>query len=408
VVIVGGSLAGASAARSLRRQGFSGEALLIGQEIHPPYSRPALSKQFLLDSGKGADSLYQPLGDELAVRALAGRTAAGLDLREREVTLDDGERIKFDGLVVATGAAPRRPPRHWLARAGLPGIHVRRTVDDAAALRAELAAGPRLVVIGAGFIGCEVAAAARQLGLAVTLVDVAPLPLYQPLGLTAAAAVRDIHREHGTQLRLGSAVKRLLGVRRVEAVQLVTGEVLPADLVVAALGVDPATGWLRGSGLALDGGVLCDASCRALGAPGVVAAGDVARWHNPLFGELMRVEHWSNAIAQAETAVRALLSPGTAQPYAHVPYFWSEQYGVRMQFVGKRPAAGDGRLVRGGVAERSFVIGYEERGRIVGGLAVNSPRDCRPLRDLVQRGAPFESVVTAAALRSRPAAERET
>src|SRR5215831_5608682 len=140
VVIVGGSLAGASAARSLRRQGFYGEVLLIGQEIHPPYSRPALSKQFLLDSGKGADSLYQPLGDELAVRALAGRTATGLDPREREVMLDDGERIRFDGLVVATGAVPRRPPRHWDAGAGLAGVHVLRTVDDAAALRAELVA----------------------------------------------------------------------------------------------------------------------------------------------------------------------------------------------------------------------------------------------------------------------------
>lgn len=397
VVVVGGSVAGASAARALRRQGFSGELLLIGQETHPPYSRPALSKQFLLDPGKDPAGLYQPLGGELAVRTLAGRTATGLDLRGREVTLDDGQRVRFDGLVIATGAMPRRPPRHWHAGAGLPGVHVLRTLDDAAALRAELAGGPRLVVIGAGFIGCEVAAAARQLGLTVTLVDAMPLPLCQPLGQTAAAAVRDIHREHGTRLRLGSAVQRLLGARRVEAVQLATGEVLPADLVVAGMGVHPATDWLRGSGLALDGGVLCDANCRALGAPGVAAAGDVARWHNPLFGELMRVEHWSNAIAQAETAVRALLSPGTAQPYAHVPYFWSEQYGVRLQFVGKRPAAGDGRLVRGSVAERRFVIGYEERGRIVGGLAVNSPGDCRPLRDLVQRGAPFESAATAAA-----------
>lgn len=365
---------------------------MIGQETHPAYSRPALSKQFLLDPAKSPADLYLPFGDDLAVGSLAGRAATGLDLALSEVTLDDGERVRYDGLVIATGSVPRRLPGLRREEAGLPGVHQLRTVDDAVRLRAELARSPRVAVIGAGFIGCEVAAAARALGLDVTLIDAAPLPLRQPLGRAAATAVRDLHAEHGTRLRLGATVQRLVGGRAVEAVLLATGEAVPADLVVIGVGVSPATDWLRGSGLRVADGVVCDANCRAVGAPSVVAAGDVARWHNPLFGELMRVEHWSNATAQADSAVRALLSPGAERPYAEVPYFWSEQYGVRLQFVGKRAPGDDGRLVRGDVAARSFVIAYQERGRIVGALAVNRPRDCRPLRDLIGCGAPFDKV----------------
>lgn len=398
VVIVGGSLAGSSAARALRRQGFDDEILLIGQEPHPPYSRPALSKQFLLDPGKNPADLYLPLDGELAIQALAGRTATGLDLAKREVTLDGGERVRYGGLVIATGSVPRRlpgkqPEDTWPEE----GVHLLRTVDDAMALRAGLAAGPPVVVIGAGFIGCEVAAAARKLGLDVTLVDAAPLPLEQPLGRPAAIFIRDLHAEHGIRLRLGTTIQRLFSSRHVEGVELATGEVLPAGLVVIGVGVTPATDWLRESGLALDNGVLCDANCRSVSVPSVVAAGDVARWHNPLFGELMRVEHWSNATTQAEAAVRALLEPGTAPQYVHVPYFWSEQYGVRLQFLGKRPADDDGSLIRGDVAGRSFVIAYAECGRIVGALAVNRPRDCRPLRDLIERGAPFDTAALTAA-----------
>jgi NADPH-dependent 2,4-dienoyl-CoA reductase/sulfur reductase-like enzyme len=392
VVIAGGSLAGWTAARSLRRHGFGGDIVLIGAEAGSPYSRPVLSKQFLLDPGKQAADVHLPVSLDLAVRAMPGREATGLDLGRREVILHDGARIGFGGLVIATGAAPRRLPR--LQR---DGVHLLRTLPDAEALRAAMARGPRVVVIGAGFIGCEVAAAARQRGLDVTLVDSEPLPLQRALGPAAAVAVRDLHAAQGVRLRLGTTVDRLLGTGRAEAVQLATGETLPADLVVVGVGVAPATGWLRESGLLLDGGVVCDAYCRAVGADRVVAAGDVARWHNPLFGELMRVEHWSNASAQADAAARALLAPGTAPPYAHAPYFWSEQYGMRLQFVGKRPDRDAGRLVRGDVSGPSFVIGYEEHGRLVGALAVNRPRECRALRDLVLRGAPFASVLSDAA-----------
>lgn len=381
VVVVGGSVAGLSAARSLRRRGFSGEILLVGEEEHPPYSRPPLSKQFLLNAAKTAADLYLPVDESLGIERLAGRRAVGLDVENRVVALDDGDSARFDGLVIATGSTPRRLPLPELD-----GVRLLRTVDDAVALRAEFARGPRVVVIGGGFIGCEVAATARKLGLDVTLVDDGPLPLGRVLGATAATAIRDLHIENGTRLRMGAKVERLLGTGRVEEVLLDTGEVIPADLVVVGVGVVPATDWLRGSGLQVDDGVLCDAHCRAVNSSHVVAAGDVARWYNPLFSVHMRVEHWNNATAQADAAVEALLSPATAQPYAHVPYFWSEQYDMRLQFVGRRPDDHEGRLAHGRTDERSFVLTYENRGRIVGALAVNRPQDLGSYRALIANG----------------------
>ena len=277
--------------------------------MHAPYDRPPLSKQVLAGHWD-VDRLALTVGVDGGIDALdldwrLGTLATGLDLDARQVVLADGERLGFDGLVIATGATPRRLP----GSEGLAGVHTLRTLDDCLAVRAELDAGARrLVVVGAGFIGAEVAATCRTRGLDVTMVEALPVPLGQALGEEMGAVLADLHRDHGVDVRLGTAVAGLDGGDdgRVERVRLADGSAIEADLVVVGIGVVPNTGWLEGSGLTLDDGVVCDAT--TLAAPGVVAAGDVARWPSRRFGELMRVEHWDNAIAMGAHAARRLLA----------------------------------------------------------------------------------------------------
>jgi NADPH-dependent 2,4-dienoyl-CoA reductase/sulfur reductase-like enzyme len=355
-----------------------------------PYDRPPLSKQVLAGEW---DVDRTVLRDEAEYASLAldlrlGARAVSLDLGARRVVLDDGHAVDFDGLVLATGASPRRLPD----MPGLPGLHLLRTLDDCLAIRAELAARPRVVVVGAGFIGSEVAATCRVRGLDVTLLEALPVPLERALGPEMGAACAELHHDHGVDLRTGVAVAGFDGHDRVERVRLTDGSAVDADVVVVGVGVAPNVDWLTGSGLELADGVVCDARCRT-SAPGVVAAGDVARWHNQLFEVDMRVEHWTNATEQGTAAARALLAGEGAEAFAPVPYFWSDQYDAKIQFVGIAGPDDEVRVVDGSVAERRFVALYGRAGRLVGALALGRPRLLMLYRRLIADRASWDEAL---------------
>jgi NADPH-dependent 2,4-dienoyl-CoA reductase/sulfur reductase-like enzyme len=377
IVIVGASAAGLTAAETLRRRGFDGKLMLIGYEPYPPYDRPPLSKQVLDGRWEPKRALLRSEQDlnELDADLRLGRAATALDVTRRQVQLDDGALVGFDGLIIATGVTPRRLPGSDLV-----GVHVLRTLNDALALRAALCAGPRVVVVGSGFLGTEVAAVARTMGVEVTLVGPQPVPVRRPFGDRIGALVAELHRNHGTRLRCGTPVHRLVGAGgRVTRVELADGTTLPADVVVLAVGSTPATGWLTGSGLRLDDGVVCDQRCEA--APGIYAAGDVACWHNPHFGIRMRLEHRMNATEQAMAAAANLL--GANQLFAPVPYFWTDQYETKIQAYGIFPLDAELRILDGDPAQGHFTATYAQHGAVVGVLGWNSPREVRQLRRLV-------------------------
>ncbi|MGW1006241.1 NAD(P)/FAD-dependent oxidoreductase [Streptomyces sp. NPDC002520] len=391
-VIVGASAAGLSAAETLRRRGWGGTLTLIGEESRPPYDRPPLSKQILTGAWEPQRATLRSLPDLTRLRAdlRLGQRAVALDIPGRRVRLGGGESIGFDALVIATGVAPRRLPDSDLA-----GVHVLRTLDDALALRAALLAGPRVVVVGAGFLGTEVAAAARTMGLEVTVAEPEPVPVRRPFGDRIGALVAELHRSHGTRLHCGVPVRRLRAAGgRVTGVELGDGTTLPADVVVLALGAAPATGWLEGSGLRLGDGVECDAHCRA--APGIYAAGDVASWPNAHFGTRMRLEHRMNATEQAMAAAGNLL--GDATPFAPVPYFWTDQYDTRIQAYGIFPRDAETRIVHGDTSDGHFAAAYGHHGRVVGVLGWNAPRQVRTLRRLVVDHASWTGFAAAPAL----------
>jgi 3-phenylpropionate/trans-cinnamate dioxygenase ferredoxin reductase component len=395
VVVVGASLAGLSALEALRQEGYQGELVAVGAEPVLPYDRPPLSKQVLQGAWDGDQTvLREPAHYEaLEVDWRLGRRATALDPETRAVTLDDGETVAYDGLVIATGATPRTLP----GQPPLPGIHTLRTLDDSLALRRELEGGPRVCVVGGGFIGAEVAASCRIRGLDVTVLEALPAPLARAFPTEMAGACAALHRDQGVDLKVNASVDGFEGTTRVERVRLTDGTAVEADVVVVGVGVIPETGWLESSGLPLDNGVVCDETC-ATPAPGVVAAGDIARWHNPLFDEDMRVEHWSNAVEQGAAAARRLLAgPDEAEPFAPVPYFWSDQYDTKIQFVGRCTANDEVRVVDGSVEERRFVALFGRKGRLVGALAFNRPRLLMAYRRLLANGATFDDAVAHAA-----------
>jgi len=387
IVIVGASLAGVSAAQALREAEFPGEIVLLGDEPHPPYDRPPLSKEAV---SKEAPSKDAPSGQALpadpaprwlrpdgwygehGIDLRLGVRAAALDTGRKRVILADGAELDYDGLVLATGARPAPLPGALAA----PGVLTLRTIEDAAALRPALTAGRRVLVIGAGFIGLEVAAAAQSAGAHVMLVEVAMAPLARALGDQVGEWMARRHRAAGADVRCGQPVRRISA--RPDGYQAVLGDgtTLSADVVVAAMGVLPAVDWLRGSGLRIGDGVLCDECCRT-SVPGVVAAGDLARWYNPLFDEDMRIEHWTNAAEQGRAAARTLL--GHAAAYAPVPYFWSDQYGMRIRFAGRAYAAAEVRIEDRG--NGSMVALFQRDGLIRGVLCVDALREL-PVRRL--------------------------
>lgn len=372
VVVVGASLAGVSAVRALRAEGFDGPVDVVGAEPHPPYDRPPLSKELLVGG------LHEPavrLLDDEETEALTatwhlGRRATSLDAAGTEVVLDDGTRLAADGVVVATGSAARRLPG---LPDGLRGVHVLRTIEDAEALRADLVPGRRVVVVGGGFVGAEVASSARTLGLDVTVVEAEALPFASVLGERAARAVAGLHAAHGTTLVTGVPVTGLRGSDHVTGVALADDRVLRADVVVLGVGATPVTGWLAGSGVEVGDGVLCDAGCRS-SLPQVVAAGDVARVPHGFTGTSLRVEHWTNALEQPTTAVRNLLAGRVVETCTAAPYVWSVQYGSRLQLAGHVGPDDVLEVVEGDLDGPSFLATYARDGRTTAVLALDQPR----------------------------------
>ncbi|MBE4733617.1 NAD(P)/FAD-dependent oxidoreductase [Streptomyces caniscabiei] len=378
ITVVGASLAGLSTVRALRAEGYDGEIVVVGEERHAPYDRPPLSKDFL----KGevdADALALGDPDEydaLDVHWLLGERAVRLDPAARTITLTGGRQVRTHGVVVATGASPRSLP----GSDGLAGVHTLRTLDDALALRSELLTGlPRLVVIGAGFIGAEVASTAHRLGLHVTVVEAAEVPLERQLGREMGLVCSSLHTDHGVDLLCGTGVAELLGEDRVTGVRLADGRVLPADVVVVGVGVRPNTDWLAGSGVLVDDGVVCDPGC-ATTVPDVVAVGDVARCPHPFTGRHARVEHWSNATEQAKTAARTLLTGVPAPAPLTAPYFWSDQYRTRIQLAGYVAPGAVPEVVEGDIDSRTFTAVYRYGGDAVAVLSLNQPKFFNRLR----------------------------
>jgi NADPH-dependent 2,4-dienoyl-CoA reductase/sulfur reductase-like enzyme len=401
VVVVGASLAGLSALETLRQEGFEGELIAVGAEPSLPYDRPPLSKQVLQGHWEPDKIVLRDEGqyDALGVTWHLGRRATALDLAARTVTLDDSEPIAYDGLVIATGATPR-----WLPGAqDLAGVYVLRTLDECLALRAEFETASRVCVVGAGFIGAEVAASARVRGLDVTVLEALPAPLARAFPAELGAACAALHVDQGVDLRFGVTVAGFEGDGRVTGVRLGDPggsgaspgktEVVEADVVVVGVGVVPETGWLESSGLPVDNGVVCDSTC-ATSAPGVVAAGDIARWPNNLFGETMRVEHWSNAVEQGAAAARRLLAgPGEAVDFAPVPYFWSDQYDTKIQFLGRCCPTDEVRVVDGSIEEGRFVALFGRDGRLFGALSFNRPRLLMAYRKLLAAKTSFDDAL---------------
>ncbi|MDQ1457005.1 MAG: hypothetical protein QOH28_2625 [Actinomycetota bacterium] len=389
VAIVGTSLAGLRAAETFRREGFDGRIVAIGAEAHLPYDRPPLSKEFLRGDWEPEQLVLRKQGvDDLDLEWRLDARAVALDIGAREVALHDGERVTFDGLVIASGATPRRLAN----QPNLAGLFTLRTLDDALALRELLDARPKVVVIGAGFIGSEIAATCRARHLEVTVLEMLPQPMVRGLGPELGAVLAAIHRDHGVDLRTGVQVEAIEGdgAGQVRGVLLGDGSRIAADVVVVGVGVVPETAWLEGSGLTIDDGVVCDQTCAA--APGIVAAGDVARWPNPLFdGERMRLEHWTNATEQGVHAARRLL--GHDEPFAPVPFVWSDQYDRKIQTVGVVSSDADVLVAHGTLEERQFVALFGRRGRLLGALGFNRPRFVMQYRRIIAERGSWDDAV---------------
>lgn len=390
VAVIGASLAGLEAAKELRRAGFTGDLVVFGKEARLPYDRPPLSKELLA----GTFTTDQvTLGLDAAADAdwRIGVAVTGLDAAA--VTVEaDGATEAFDGIVIATGSAALRPD----LAGDLAGVHVLRTLDDSLALAKDLHAVPgRVLIVGGGFIGAEVASTCRALGLRVTVVEGLAAPMERALGHEVGGMLATVQRDHGVDLRLGTTVLGVEGGARVERARLSDGTVLDVDVMVLAVGARPGTGWLDGSGLTVDGGVVCDETC--LAAPGVVVAGDAAVWPNRRFGEVRRVEHWDNAIRQGRHAAARLLAgddPAGHVPYDPVPWVWSDQFGGKLQVVGSPSSYDEFRLVAGSVGSGRFTGMYRRDDRLVAVVAWNSARSIVKAKGLLQKGVSWSEAMS--------------
>ena len=380
-VIVGASLAGATAAVTLREEGFDGEVVLIGAEPSFPYERPPLSKSFLRGESRVEDALVRPAGfyEEQEVETRFGATVTGVDAREKRLALAGGDPVPFDRLLVATGSRNRRFP---IPGIGLEGVMDLRTLTDAARIRAELRPGRRVVLAGMGFIGSEVAASLRQKGLEVHVVAGGKAPLDRVLGEDVGRVLEGIHRDHGVTMTFDDQVTAFEGDGRVRVVTTAKGERFACDLVVLGLGVEPVAGFLEGSGIEVDDGVLVDDRCRAK-IPDVFAAGDVANHEHPVFGRRVRVEHWDNARRQGRTAALNMLGRDTV--YDEIHWFWSDQYEHQVQYAGYH-REWDELVIRGSLEDRSFAAFYLVGGRVRAVVSLDRPTDVRDATPLIAAG----------------------
>lgn len=408
VVVVGASVGGVRTAEELRRNGFSGQITLLDEETVSPYDKPPLSKAFLAGTTTAEDItlMSAQAADELGVNVRLGSRARHLDLPRSEIELDTGERIEFDQLVIATGSSARPSP--W----GQPeGLHVVRTLADSQRLRADLQLGGRLAIIGGGFIGAETAATARSMGLAVTMIDVCPVPMERILGLEIGERFAALHRRQGVETVFGAGVAEVTGSRGGFRIVLTGGRAVEADYVVVGIGAVPNDEWLRSSGLRIDDGVVCDEHCRAVGAANVFAVGDVSRWQDTRLGRSTRIEHWTNAIDQAALVAHNIAHPDDKLSYTPVEYVWSDQYDWKIRVAG-RHGDPDSRHVDI-LGEQSgtdrFAALYSEGDTFTGLVVVNWPKALITGRKALAAATPYHEVknsIQALAGRPAPAAQR--
>ncbi len=386
IVIVGASLAGVRAAETLRTNGFAGALTIIGAETHMPYDRPPLSKNYLAGDWD-ADRIALRKPDDLSalnINWMLGTSATSLHTDSSVVTLADGSQVPYDGLIIATGGLVRRLPN----QPDIAGVHVLRTLDDATALRDELAEGVRVVVIGAGFIGLEVAATATKRGARVTVLEGLEAPLIRALGAETGTAIGAVHARNGVDIRCGVQVASINGDQCVSGVTLTNGDTIEADVVVVGIGVAPATQWCSDSGLTISDGIVCDANLNA-GPANVFVAGDVLRWPNGMFKDIeptMRVEHWTNAAEQGAMAAKNLLATlrnEPMEPYSAVPFFWSDQFDARIQFLGRAFESSTVDVVAGDVAAGRWCAMFSTNDRLTGVLGVSMPKLVMPSRAML-------------------------
>ena len=384
-VIVGASLAGAKAAETLRSEGFDGEIVLIGEEPDHPYERPSLSKAFLRGES-GADEAFvhgEGFYRENDVTLRVATSVNAIDVKQRTVCLEGRAEIRYDALLLATGSRARRLS---VPGADLAGIHYLRTLRDAHALRDAVSTATRVAVVGAGWIGSEVAASIRQRDVAVSVIDPGEVPLRHVLGPEVGAVYRDLHVEHGVEFHLGSGVDAFVGDSAVEGVRTSDGVAIPADLVVVGVGAEPRVELARAAGLDVDGGIAVDPQLET-SVPGVFAAGDVAAAFHPLFGRRIRVEHWANALNQGVTAAKNML--GTHTPYERIPYFFSDQYDLGMEYSGYAPTW-DRVIFRGDPSTREFIALYVRDDKVVAALNANVWDVTESLQALIRNESPAD------------------
>ncbi len=384
-VILGASLAGGTAAQTLRKEGFDGGIALVGAEPERPYERPPLSKEYLRRESP-RDDVFLNSPDyyrEQEIELRLGQRAVRLDAAAKRVVLDSGDEVPYDKLLISTGTLPRELQAPGV---DLDGAFYLRTLRQSDALGEALQRRPRVLVIGAGFIGSEVAASARSLGCEVTMLEVAPVPLVRALGEQLGAVYADFHREQGVNVRTGVGIAEFRGAGRLEAAVTTAGDTIPCDVAVIGVGVAPAAAFLEGSGMALENGVLTDELCRA-SVPDVFAAGDVANWWHPTWQERLRLEHYDNAVNQGAAAAKSML--GAGEPYTPIPYFWSDQYDLNLQYRG-HASRWDEIILRGEPAERSFSAFYLLGGRLRACLSVNRSQDQEAAERLIAAGTPVD------------------
>ena len=385
-VIVGASLAGGGAAATLRQEGFDGRVILIGAEPQPPYERPPLSKDYLRGESSFEQALVEPSDfyGENGIETRFGVRATRVEAVAKVVEFDGGESVAYDRLLIATGGRNRIFPIPGL---DLAGVYDLRTVDDCERIRAEIAPGRKAVIVGMGFIGSEVAASLRMLGVDVVVVDRNKMPLRRVLGEDVGRVMEGVHRDHGASMIFEDTVAAFEGDDRVEQVTTQRGRRIECDFVVVGFGIEPVTELLANTGVEIDNGIVVDEYCQT-GVEGIYAAGDVANHYHPVFGRRIRAEHWENALAQGPAAARNML--GKAEPYEEIPWFWSDQYDFNLQYAGFH-TEWDELVVRGNMDERNFIAFYRKDGRVLAAVAGNRGRDLRRSMRLIKAQRPVDA-----------------